>query len=64
LSRDNNGGDRQLTAEQLEVAVLDRTRPQQRKFKRILGRQLTRLLEADGSSLAKTDEPSDTEDGE
>jgi proteasome alpha subunit len=26
------------------VAVLDRTRPQQRKFKRILGGQLERLL--------------------
>jgi proteasome alpha subunit len=48
LSRDSNGTDRQLTAEQLEVAVLDRTRPQQRKFKRILGRQLARLLEGEG----------------
>ncbi|MGW3241270.1 proteasome subunit alpha [Streptomyces sp. NPDC001070] len=47
LSRDTNGSDRQLTAEQLEVAVLDRTRPQQRKFKRILGRQLARLLEGE-----------------
>ncbi|MGX1853191.1 proteasome subunit alpha [Streptomyces sp. NPDC055299] len=45
LSRDNNGGERTLTAEQLEVATLDRTRPQQRKFKRILGRQLSRLLD-------------------
>src|SRR5689334_16867169 len=27
LTRDNNGGERSLTAEQLEVAVLDRTRP-------------------------------------
>ncbi|MEV4926643.1 proteasome subunit alpha [Streptomyces roseoverticillatus] len=45
LTRDNNGGERTLTAEQLEVAVLDRTRPQQRKFKRLLGRQLSRLLE-------------------
>ncbi|MFE6777694.1 proteasome subunit alpha [Streptomyces sp. NPDC057702] len=47
LSRDNNGGERSLTAEQLEVAVLDRTRPQQRKFKRVLGSQLSRLLEED-----------------
>ncbi|MEH6376459.1 proteasome subunit alpha [Streptomyces sp. KLMMK] len=45
LTRDNNGGERTLTSEQLEVAVLDRTRPQQRKFKRLLGRQLSRLLE-------------------
>ncbi|POX39226.1 proteasome subunit alpha [Streptomyces sp. Ru73] len=50
LSRDNNGGERTLTAEQLEVAVLDRKRPQQRKFKRVLGRQLARLLEADGAA--------------
>ncbi|MDX3096854.1 proteasome subunit alpha [Streptomyces sp. ME19-03-3] len=52
LSRDSNGSDRQLTAEQLEVAVLDRTRPQQRKFKRILGRQLSRLLEGEGPASA------------
>jgi proteasome alpha subunit len=45
LTRDSNGGERELTADQLEVAVLDRTRPQQRKFKRVLGRQLSRLLE-------------------
>lgn len=49
LSRDNNGGERTLTAEQLEVATLDRTRPQQRKFKRILGRQLSRLLDESGA---------------
>ncbi|MEV6669743.1 proteasome subunit alpha [Streptomyces sp. NPDC051162] len=47
LTRDNNGGERTLTAEQLEVAVLDRTRPQQRKFKRVLGRQLSRLLDGE-----------------
>ncbi|GAB2616907.1 proteasome subunit alpha [Streptomyces capparidis] len=45
LARDSNGSDRTLTPEQLEVAVLDRTRPQQRKFKRILGQQLAGLLE-------------------
>ncbi|MFJ9469001.1 proteasome subunit alpha [Streptomyces caniferus] len=52
LSRDNNGGERRLTAEQLEVATLDRTRPQQRKFKRILGRQLSRLLDESGGADA------------
>ncbi|NEA55762.1 proteasome subunit alpha [Streptomyces sp. SID13666] len=62
LGRDSNGGERTLTAEQLEVAVLDRTRPQQRKFKRILGRQLARLLEADSAATTKTDEPSDEEE--
>ncbi|WP_051970851.1 proteasome subunit alpha [Kitasatospora azatica] len=47
LARDPNGGSpRTLTPEQLEVAVLDRARPQQRKFKRILGGQLSRLLAA------------------
>ncbi len=51
LARDTNGTERTLTAEQLEVAVLDRKRPQQRKFKRLLGRQLSRLLE-EGSGSA------------
>ncbi|WP_431952167.1 proteasome subunit alpha [Actinacidiphila sp. bgisy167] len=66
LSRDSNGSDRQLTAEQLEVAVLDRTRPQQRKFKRILGRQLSRLLEGEGapSSAEKPAKPSAPASGE
>ncbi|NJP66057.1 proteasome subunit alpha [Streptomyces spiramenti] len=45
LGRDGNGGERSLTGDQLEVAVLDRTRPQRRKFKRVLGRRLTELLE-------------------
>jgi len=48
LARDNNGGERELTAEQLEVALLDRSRPQKRKFKRVLGRQLRSLLEEPG----------------
>ncbi|MEV6420175.1 proteasome subunit alpha [Streptomyces sp. NPDC051662] len=62
LSRDTNGGEREIPAERLEVAVLDRTRPQQRKFKRIVGRQLSRLLEADGAASTPTDAPSDTEE--
>lgn len=49
LARDSND-DRELTADQLEVAVLDRTRTQKRKFKRVLGRQLTRLLEEDAGA--------------
>lgn len=65
LSRDTNGGERTLTAEQLEVATLDRTRPQQRKFKRILGRQLSRLLDehatADAGDAADAD--ADAEEG-
>ena len=48
LSREANGTQREIPAERLEVAVLDRTRPQQRKFKRIVGPQLSRLLEAEG----------------
>lgn len=59
LARDNNGGERSLTAEQLEVAVLDRKRPQARKFKRVLGRQLARLLEGSGAAAE-----SDAESGE
>lgn len=62
LSRDNNGGERTLTAEQMEVATLDRTRPQQRKFKRILGRQLSRLL--DEHATADAADPGDTADAE
>lgn len=44
LARDGSGEKRQVTAAQLEVAVLDRTRSQQRKFKRVVGSQLARLL--------------------
>jgi proteasome alpha subunit len=40
--------------------VLDRSRPQQRKFKRIVGRQLARLLEAGGAETAA--EAEDAED--
>ncbi|MGK5639128.1 proteasome subunit alpha [Streptomyces sp. URMC 126] len=58
LARDTNGAERTLTAEQLEVAVLDRTRPQQRKFKRLLGSQLTRLLDG-GEAPASDDEGED-----
>ncbi|GEB53530.1 MULTISPECIES: proteasome subunit alpha [Streptomyces] len=50
LGRDSNGSERTLTAEQLEVAVLDRTRPQKRKFKRVPAAQVTRLLEEGSSS--------------
>ncbi len=62
LSREPGGGEREIPAERLEVAVLDRTRPQQRKFKRIVGRQLARLLEAETASTTPTDAPSDVEE--
>jgi len=52
LSRDTNGSEREIPAERLEVALLDRTRPQKRKFRRIVGRQLARLLEANGAATA------------
>ncbi|MGH3324953.1 MAG: proteasome subunit alpha [Streptomyces sp.] len=68
LARDNNGGERELTADQLEVALLDRSRPQQRKFKRVLGSQLKRLLgESDTSSAggpADEDASSESTDAE
>ncbi|GAA4945921.1 hypothetical protein GCM10023238_10330 [Streptomyces heliomycini] len=51
LSRDTNAVSGRFR-ERLEVAVLDRTRPQKRKFKRIGGRQLSRLLEAGGAETA------------
>jgi proteasome alpha subunit len=62
LSRDTNGSERDIPAERLEVAVLDRTRPQKRKFKRIIGRQLSRLLAADNAAVTETDAPSDDEE--
>jgi proteasome alpha subunit len=64
LSRDTNGSEREIPAERLEVAVLDRTRPQKRKFKRIVGRQLGRLLEAGGASTEaeSADEAEGSED--
>ncbi|MBU7599872.1 proteasome subunit alpha [Streptomyces sp. P38-E01] len=61
LGRDSTGGERSLTADQLEVAVLDRSRPQQRKFKRILGRQLSRLLEAEAGSTASASAADDAD---
>lgn len=61
LSRDTNGSEREIPAERLEVAVLDRTRPQQRKFKRIVGPQLSRLLEAGAATSAEPVESSDEE---
>lgn len=62
LARDPNGGSpRTLTPEQLEVAVLDRRRPQQRKFKRILGAQLSRLLSGDATAGADADADVDAE---
>jgi proteasome alpha subunit len=47
LGRDGSGDARVLTPNQLEVAVLDRTRPQVRKFRRIVGPALGRLLGQD-----------------
>lgn len=58
LARDPNGGSpRTITPEQLEVAVLDRSRTQKRKFKRVLGAQLSRLLEAAGGDEAPAAPP-------
>ncbi|WP_371501256.1 proteasome subunit alpha [Kitasatospora sp. NBC_00374] len=64
LARDPNGGSpRTLTPEQLEVAVLDRQRPQQRKFKRILGGQLSRLLSGDETAADDTEGAEDAAAG-
>ncbi|RDD88745.1 proteasome subunit alpha [Streptomyces parvulus] len=62
LSRDTNGSEREIPAERLEVAVLDRTRPQQRKFKRIVGAQLSRLLDSGASAGAGDAGAPDAED--
>ncbi|MCX4630787.1 MULTISPECIES: proteasome subunit alpha [unclassified Streptomyces] len=61
LSSQANGADKAIPAERLEVAVLDRTRAQQRKFKRIRGRQLSRLLEADVTAAVQADAVSNDE---
>jgi proteasome alpha subunit len=60
LARDNNGGEREVTADQLEVALLDRSRVQQRKFKRVLGSQLERLL-GEGETETESESSSDEE---
>jgi proteasome alpha subunit len=52
-----NGGPRALPAGQLEVAVLDRTRPN-RKFRRITGNALTALLPRPPAAASRPDEPS------
>src|SRR4051812_9606732 len=64
LSRDTNGGEREIPGERRGVAVLDRTRPQQRKFRRITGRRLARLLEAGGAeTVSEAEAEADTETG-
>ncbi|WP_326691830.1 MULTISPECIES: proteasome subunit alpha [unclassified Streptomyces] len=63
LSRDSNGSERSLTAEQLEVAVLDRGRPQKRKFRRVSGSQVADLLgETSGSAPASDAEAESSEE--
>lgn len=63
LARDPNGGAaRTLTPDQLEVAVLDRGRQQQRKFKRLASSALDRLLAGDGSAAGE-DEGAGGSDG-
>lgn len=64
LARDNNGGERELTAEQLEVAVLDRARPQVRKFKRVSGSQVARLLEETPDAAAPDPAEESAADGD
>jgi proteasome alpha subunit len=52
LTSDNGGGSgeesRHLTPSSLEVAVLDRSRTQTRKFKRLTGERLAELLNGSG----------------
>ena len=49
----NDTGDRTIPADDLEVAVLDRTRTQERKFKRLLPAALTDVLAARDAAEAK-----------
>lgn len=48
-------GRRQINADQLEVAVLDRARPR-RKFRRVSGAALSALLDPDAPSAPETDD--------
>ncbi|OEU98610.1 MULTISPECIES: proteasome subunit alpha [Streptomyces] len=64
LKRDSNGGERTLTAEQLEVAVLDRERSQRRKFKRVPAGQVARLLEETPVPEATGEAEGEAEGGE
>src|SRR5690606_20259458 len=56
LGRDANAS-RQLEPSQLEVAVLDRTRPQKRKFRRLRGAVLEELLAPEGDEEGGSDRP-------
>jgi proteasome alpha subunit len=64
LAQNDNGETRELSPAQLEVAVLDRERPQLRKFRRLLGTHLTALLEdepgADAAALEEDGAELDT----
>ena len=52
-----------IPAEDLEVAVLDRTRTQPRKFRRILAPRLTELLGTRGPSAHAPEEVEDADPG-
>ncbi len=53
----SESGDRTIAAKDLEVAVLDRTRSRQRKFRRLTDRQLTEIL---GNGSQPGPEPGDS----
>jgi proteasome alpha subunit len=68
LGRDGNGGEtRELSPTQLEVAVLDRSRQRDRKFRRLAGAQLARLLAdepgADEAAIAENGNGEHGDDG-
>jgi proteasome alpha subunit len=58
LGSNDSGEDRTIPVDALEVAVLGRTRSQQRKFKRFTDRQLARLLDT-STPVAPTADPGD-----
>ncbi len=57
LGRSDGGGERVIPAGHLEVAVLDRTRTQARKFLRILGPRLMELLGERGPETPAASDP-------
>jgi proteasome alpha subunit len=59
----SDAGDRVIPVDDLEVAVLDRSRTQPRKFKRILARELGGLLGDRGPTEHAPPAPADTDPG-
>jgi proteasome alpha subunit len=63
MSSDGGGEPRTISAEQVEAAVLDRTRPQPRKFRRLTDAAVARALAGDKVAVAERGEADPTATG-